>query len=135
MTSPGLGDTAALELLSVAGLINYFGRWTDLREVQLSPVLLQKGRTKLALYGLGNIRDERLHRIFTNDNVRRRASYWNENVLKINTGSMFGFVAILCAKLCYLFMTVFVFFLPDNYHGYVPIGGQKDIIHLSSTSI
>ncbi|KAF0298649.1 Double-strand break repair protein mus-23 [Amphibalanus amphitrite] len=61
----GLGDTAALELLSVAGLINYFGRCTDLREVQLSPVLLQKGRTRLALYGLGNIRDERLHRIFT----------------------------------------------------------------------
>ena len=65
----GLGDTAALELLSVAGLINYFGRSTDLREVQVSPVLLQKGRTRLALYGLGNIRDERLHRIFTSDKV------------------------------------------------------------------
>jgi len=30
----------------------------------MAPVLLQKGRTKLALYGLSNVRDERLFRTF-----------------------------------------------------------------------
>lgn len=30
----------------------------------LEPVLLKKGTTKLALYGLGNVRDERLARAF-----------------------------------------------------------------------
>lgn len=29
--------------------------------MQVKPVLLQKGDTKLALYGMGNIRDERFH--------------------------------------------------------------------------
>ena len=33
-------------------------------KVRLHPVLLDKGGTKLALYGLGNIRDERLTRMF-----------------------------------------------------------------------
>jgi hypothetical protein len=32
--------------------------------VRLHPVLLDKGDTKVALYGLGNIRDERLARMF-----------------------------------------------------------------------
>jgi hypothetical protein len=33
-------------------------------KVQLHPVLLDKGGTRLALYGLGNIREERLARMF-----------------------------------------------------------------------
>lgn len=53
-------------------MINYFGRLElpgdalDDEEalgsgLQVKPVLLQKGDTKLALYGMGNIRDERFH--------------------------------------------------------------------------
>ena len=33
-------------------------------KIQLAPVLLSKGNTHLALYGLGNLRDERLARMF-----------------------------------------------------------------------
>ena len=33
--------------------------------MRIAPVLLQKGDTKIALYGLGNVRDERLARAFT----------------------------------------------------------------------
>ncbi len=33
-------------------------------KLEIAPVLLQKGTTKIALYGLGNIRDERLARAF-----------------------------------------------------------------------
>ena len=62
----------ALDLLSASGLINYFGRMElpggleGDEEVlgnglQVKPVLLQKGSTKLAMYGMGNIRDERFH--------------------------------------------------------------------------
>lgn len=32
--------------------------------LMIEPVLLKKGTTKLALYGLGNVRDERLARAF-----------------------------------------------------------------------
>lgn len=32
--------------------------------LKIEPVLLKKGTTKIALYGLGNVRDERLARAF-----------------------------------------------------------------------
>lgn len=37
---------------------------SSIGRITLKPVLLQKGDTKLALYGLGNVRDERLARLF-----------------------------------------------------------------------
>ncbi|BGP17491.1 hypothetical protein JCM10213_004413 [Rhodosporidiobolus nylandii] len=66
------GALCALDVLSASGLINYFGRMelpgqatTDeaaLEEgLKVKPVLLQKGDTKLALYGMGNIRDDRFN--------------------------------------------------------------------------
>ncbi|GAA5961380.1 hypothetical protein JCM21900_006686 [Sporobolomyces salmonicolor] len=64
------GALCALDVLSASGLINYFGRMelpgqsTSTDEaledgLKVKPVLLQKGSTKLALYGMGNIRDDR----------------------------------------------------------------------------
>lgn len=50
-----LGNLCALDVLSVAGLVNYFGKSPSLEDVKISPVLLKKGRTKLALYGLGKL--------------------------------------------------------------------------------
>ncbi|KAJ1915005.1 meiotic recombination [Tieghemiomyces parasiticus] len=66
----GDGNLSAIDLLSVTGLINYFGKAPRVDQVDLVPLLLQKGTTHLALYGLGNIRDERLHRTFTSQKVR-----------------------------------------------------------------
>ncbi|KAL2009389.1 hypothetical protein VTN00DRAFT_7583 [Thermoascus crustaceus] len=66
----GEGHLAALDLLQVAGLINYFGRTPESDNIQIKPVLLQKGRTKLALYGMSNVRDERLFRTFRDGKVK-----------------------------------------------------------------
>lgn len=60
----GPGNLCSLDLLHTAGLVNYFGKALTLDKIQISPLLLQKGETRLALYGLGSIRDERLHRVF-----------------------------------------------------------------------
>ncbi|KAI9100674.1 putative nuclease Mre11 [Phlyctochytrium arcticum] len=66
----GDGGLCALDLLSVAGLVNYFGKQVEVDDINIKPILLQKGSSKLALYGLGNIRDERLHRTFQRKKVR-----------------------------------------------------------------
>ena len=66
----GDGGLAALDLLSTANLINYFGRVENFERISLSPVLITKGQTKLALYGLGHVRDERLARCFERKEVR-----------------------------------------------------------------
>ena len=61
---------SALDLLSVSNLINYFGRQDQVDNIQVSPVLLQKGETKVALYGMGSMRDERLNRMWQGKKVR-----------------------------------------------------------------
>ncbi|KAF8607215.1 DNA repair exonuclease [Ceratobasidium sp. AG-I] len=61
------GALCALDLLSVSGVINYIGK-SDLSAsddpnagIQIKPVLLRKGATQLALYGVGNVKDQRMH--------------------------------------------------------------------------
>ena len=66
----GEGHLAALDLLQVSGLINYYGRTPESDNIHIKPVLLQKGRTKLALYGMSNVRDERLFRTFRDNKVK-----------------------------------------------------------------
>nr|USW07899.1 double-strand break repair protein MRE11 [Crypthecodinium cohnii] len=66
----GESNLSAANLLEVASLVNYFGRSEDLEDIVVKPVLMRKGRSQIALYGLGNIRDERLHRAFQNRKVR-----------------------------------------------------------------
>ena len=66
----GEGHLAALDLLQTAGLINYYGRTPESDNIEVKPVLLQKGNTKLALYGMSNVRDERLFRTFKDHKVK-----------------------------------------------------------------
>lgn len=84
------GALSALDILSVAGVVNYFGKIelpsTDgkakqarskaaesgLSEdgIRIRPVLFQKGSTKVCLYGMGNVKDERLHFELRSNRVR-----------------------------------------------------------------
>jgi double-strand break repair protein MRE11 len=66
----GEGSFSALDLLQVSGLVNYYGRSMESDKIKVKPVLLQKGRTKLALYGLSNVRDERLFRTFRDGDAK-----------------------------------------------------------------
>ncbi|KAL1863933.1 hypothetical protein VTK73DRAFT_6333 [Phialemonium thermophilum] len=66
----GDGNYCSLDLLQVAGLVNYFGRVPEADNIQVRPILLQKGQTKLALYGLSNVRDERMFRTFRDNRVK-----------------------------------------------------------------
>ncbi|KAI1809325.1 double-strand break repair protein mus-23 [Poronia punctata] len=66
----GQGNYCSLDLLQVAGLINYYGRTPKVDEIDVKPVLLQKGQTKLALYGISNVRDERMFRNFRDHKVK-----------------------------------------------------------------
>lgn len=50
-------------------MVNYFGRVKDVTKFEVSPILLGKGKTRIALYGIGNIRDERLARTFMKQGV------------------------------------------------------------------
>ncbi|KAK5991954.1 Double-strand break repair protein mus-23 [Cladobotryum mycophilum] len=66
----GDGNYCSLDLLQAAGLLNYFGRVAEADNIQVKPILLQKGDTKLAMYGLSNVRDERMFRTFRDHKVK-----------------------------------------------------------------
>lgn len=66
----GEGNLSSLDLLATAGLLNYFGKAASVDDITMTPILLQKGTTRLALYGLGAVRDERLHRTFLQRKVK-----------------------------------------------------------------
>lgn len=65
----GQGAVSSLDILANMGLVNYFGRWKDYTLVRLAPVLLRKGATNLALYGMGHLKDQRLSRLFKEGKV------------------------------------------------------------------
>ena len=65
-------------MLSVTGLINYMGK-IDLplndaeaqnTGIAIKPVLLRKGNTRLGLYGVGNVKDQRMHFELRSNRVR-----------------------------------------------------------------
>lgn len=63
----GVDQTSVIDILASSGLVNYLGKLNKVDEVKLSPVILKKGSTKIALYGLGSIHEERLANIFRTD--------------------------------------------------------------------
>ena len=72
----------------MAGLVNYFGKAPQVDDITMTPLLLRKGTTQLALYGLGNVRDQRLVRTFENKRVKmlrpREGNWFNLFVLHQN---------------------------------------------------
>ncbi|CDH10053.1 probable Double-strand break repair protein MRE11 [Zygosaccharomyces bailii ISA1307] len=58
-----------MDLLQVSGLLNHFGKVLESDKIVVKPLLFQKGVTKLALYGMASVRDERLFRTFKEGNV------------------------------------------------------------------
>uniref|UniRef100_A0A182YS68 Double-strand break repair protein n=1 Tax=Anopheles stephensi TaxID=30069 RepID=A0A182YS68_ANOST len=67
--SGGAGKVSSMNLLSTNGYVNYFGKWTDLSKIDIRPILLRKGETKLALYGLSYMSDARLCRLLDDAKV------------------------------------------------------------------
>jgi double-strand break repair protein MRE11 len=57
-------------MLSAAGMINYFGKYTNLEnDIAMVPLLISKGDTKVAIYGLGALKDKLACRLFRTEKV------------------------------------------------------------------
>ncbi|KAI6145221.1 Metallo-dependent phosphatase-like protein [Pisolithus tinctorius] len=72
------GALCALDVLSASGLINYMGKFdlplseadAQTAGIAIRPVLLRKGTTHLGLYGVGNVKDQRMHFELRSNRVR-----------------------------------------------------------------
>lgn len=59
-----------VDLLSAADLVDNIGNYRDVNDIVVRPTVIRKGETIIALYGFGNIREERAHRMFTLGKIR-----------------------------------------------------------------
>ncbi|XP_014224558.1 double-strand break repair protein MRE11 isoform X1 [Trichogramma pretiosum] len=64
---PSFGAVGTMDVLAATGLINYFGKWSDVTKISIVPLLFRKGSTTVALYGLSYMNDQRLSRLIRND--------------------------------------------------------------------
>ncbi|KAG2577109.1 hypothetical protein PVAP13_6NG081100 [Panicum virgatum] len=63
----GVDNMSSNDILSAGNFLNYFGKTdlgcTGISKTTVYPVFIRKGKTYVALYGVGNIKDERLNRM------------------------------------------------------------------------
>lgn len=64
----GINMTSAIDILNSAGLLNYIGKFILSDRIDVHPLLID-GEYKIAIYGLGHIKDRRLFRAFSANNV------------------------------------------------------------------
>ncbi|XP_047355849.1 double-strand break repair protein MRE11 [Vespa velutina] len=67
---PSFSSVGSMDTLSVAGLVNYFGKWMSLDKLTVEPIILRKGSTLITLYGLGYVNDQRLYRLIKDDKLQ-----------------------------------------------------------------
>ncbi|OLY78326.1 Double-strand break repair protein MRE11 [Smittium mucronatum] len=90
LSDPKEGSLSAIDILSDSGLVNYFGKSKNIDRITLDPILLKKHNTRVAIYGLGSIRDERLYRTMANKRLsmnrpdQNRDDYFNIMVFHQN---------------------------------------------------
>jgi len=66
----GEPNLSAIDIPGICGLLNHFGKVSSVDNIVIRPLLLRKGQTKLALYGLGSVRDERLCKTYREGKVK-----------------------------------------------------------------
>eukprot|EP01022_Parablepharisma_sp_SALTPOND_P026573 TRINITY_DN64417_c0_g1_i1.p1 TRINITY_DN64417_c0_g1~~TRINITY_DN64417_c0_g1_i1.p1 ORF type:complete len:702 (-),score=94.90 TRINITY_DN64417_c0_g1_i1:1527-3632(-) len=75
----GFGNMSNIDIVKSARLVklsfakqqvNYMGKVECLEKIEVEPVLFQKGDTKIALYGIGYIKDERLNLAFEKKQIK-----------------------------------------------------------------
>uniref|UniRef100_A0A1B0GJN6 Mre11 DNA-binding domain-containing protein n=1 Tax=Lutzomyia longipalpis TaxID=7200 RepID=A0A1B0GJN6_LUTLO len=65
----GFGRLSCIDILASTGLLNYFGKCLNLEKVVVTPLMIIKGATKLALSGISHIHDSRFVRLMESGNV------------------------------------------------------------------
>ncbi|KAI3380302.1 hypothetical protein SNEBB_008306 [Seison nebaliae] len=85
----GINNLCSIDNLAMTGLLNYYGRCDNLQNIEVSPILLRKKSTIVALYGIGNIRDNYIYGLFQNHRV-----HFNRPHLEGKTDKIFSLLSV-----------------------------------------
>ena len=62
-TEEGSHPLAALDFLDNANLVNYIGKQENKEKVEVTPILIKKGNSRIALYAMGSMMEEHFDRL------------------------------------------------------------------------
>lgn len=65
----GFNTISPMDIISSSGLINYFGKYLNMDEIIVEPILLEKD-VKVALYGIGYIKDRIIYKMFKQGKIK-----------------------------------------------------------------
>jgi double-strand break repair protein MRE11 len=66
----GLEMISTLDQVESNHYVNYFGKVKNIENIEVQPILFEKGNTRIALYGLGHMKDQRLNQAFENKKIK-----------------------------------------------------------------
>ncbi len=66
----GLDMISTLDQVASNHYVNYFGKVTNIENIVVKPILFEKGKTKVAVYGLGHMKDQRLNQALDNKLIK-----------------------------------------------------------------
>lgn len=95
----GFNSVSPMDILHSTGTVNYFGKALNMNKIEVEPLIINQNNVRIAVYGLGYIKDRRLYRMLMDDKVVfkkdvlanihilmvhqnrvfRKDSYWPEN--------------------------------------------------------
>ena len=66
----GLDMISSLDQVQINNYVNYFGKVKNIEQIEVTPILFKKGSNKIALYGIGHMKDERLNLAFETKSIK-----------------------------------------------------------------
>ena len=89
----GLEMISTLDQVESNHYVKYFGKVTNIEQIEVQPLLFEKASTKVAVYGIGHMKDERLNLAFEEKRIKfKRPKNKDEwfNILMIHQNKFKG---------------------------------------------
>lgn len=66
----GFNSVSPHDILNSGGFINYIGKIKDVDNIEIDPLLIINNNIKIAIFGMGHIKDRRVYKTFMKGNVK-----------------------------------------------------------------
>ncbi|KAL4480538.1 hypothetical protein ABPG72_022293 [Tetrahymena utriculariae] len=63
------GNLSVIDLLHATKYLNHFGKFSNIEQIKVTPIIFQKGNTTIALYGIGYLKDKYFHKMLEDGKI------------------------------------------------------------------
>ncbi|KAL4438133.1 hypothetical protein ABPG74_016912 [Tetrahymena malaccensis] len=63
------GNLSVIDLLHATKYLNHFGKFSNIEQIKVTPIIFEKGNTTIALYGIGYLKDKYFHKMLEDGKI------------------------------------------------------------------